>query len=43
LVATLDKNAAEIAKIKKEVVIPNQVLTAKTSAADLKKYTYVAK
>jgi ribose transport system substrate-binding protein len=43
LVATLDKNAAEIAKIKKNVVIPNKVLTAKTSAADLKKYTYVAK
>jgi ABC-type sugar transport system substrate-binding protein len=43
LVATLDKDAAAIAKIKKNVVIPNVVLTAKTSAADLKKYTYVSK
>jgi hypothetical protein len=43
LVATLDKDAAGIAKIKHEVVIPNFVITAKTSAADVKKYTYVAK
>jgi ABC-type sugar transport system substrate-binding protein len=43
LVATLSKDAAGIAKIKHDVVIPNVVLTAKTSAADLKKYTYVAK
>jgi ABC-type sugar transport system substrate-binding protein len=42
LVATLDKDAAGIAKIQKNVVIPNVVLTAKTSAADLAKYTYVA-
>jgi ABC-type sugar transport system substrate-binding protein len=41
LVATLDKDKAGIAKIKHDVVIPNVVLTAKTSAADLKKYTYV--
>ena len=41
LVATLDGDKAAIAKIKKNVVIPNVVLTAKTSAADLKKYTYV--
>ena len=43
LVATLNKDKAAIAKIKKNVVIPNVVLTAKSSAADLKKYTYVAK
>jgi ABC-type sugar transport system substrate-binding protein len=43
LVATLDKDKAAIAKIKHDVVIPNMVLTAKSSAADLKKYTYVAK
>ena len=42
LVATLDKDTAAIAKIKHNVVIPNVVLTAKTSAADLAKYTYVA-
>ena len=42
LVATLDKDAAGIAKIKKNVVIPNVVLSASTSAADLVKYTYVA-
>ena len=41
LVATLDNDKAAIAKIKHDVVIPNVVLTAKTSAADLKKYTYV--
>ncbi len=43
LVATLSKDKAAIAKIKKNVVIPNVVLTAKSSAADLKKYTYVSK
>ena len=41
LVAVLDKTSAA-ASIKKNVVIPNVVLTAKTSAADLAKYTYVA-
>ena len=41
LVAVLTKDPAA-ASIKKNVVIPNVVLTAKTSASDLVKYTYVA-
>ncbi len=41
LVAVLSKSAAA-ASIKKNVVIPNVVLSASTSAANLAKYTYVA-
>ena len=41
LVAVLTKDPAA-ASIKKNVVIPKVVLTAKTSASDLVKYTYVA-
>ena len=41
LVAVLTKDASA-ASIQKKVTIPNVVLTAKTSAADLAKYTYVA-
>jgi ribose transport system substrate-binding protein len=35
--------AGKTSEIKKEVVIPNVLLTAKTSKADLAKYTYVQK